>query len=617
MQRLHDFQLQLSRATTLRSSPWVCAFALIAGALVARIIVAVAPTNFNDLATAKGLGITSESILGGHSITADMVGFVLAISAALATSLFIWIIWAMRTARADQPLPDVISWSTPRTSTIEMVAVTLLAFVLFARFWNGHAATFSAFTTLVEEGEMLAWVDSVLRGRALFRDAFCLYGPLSVWAVATLFWLFKPSLGLWRHWIFALNAPALIAVYFLSRGISRTRIAAAACTIVVALVCASAVPAMSWSLCRVGLGLAALAALTRGLDRTSLGWSIATGALLATTLLYSPEIGAASIIAVAIVLLFKASLRATLWTGFGMILVLAPAAIYLATIGALKETIDGLFLFSRFRMLGFAGAPFPHLEFDLYTLRAYFVPVVLTVSGFWTATKLLRGLRDARVLTQLGLFIFGAVLFTAALTRPDESHLTFVAPPGLILLACLLEDAAFAVKSQNQRLAAVTGLTLGTLGLLLPWTLPAYDHFFTFIQPPSGRTIPVPRAGSALFPEEFALDLDRLTHAIQTRTSPNEPIWVFPGEALLYFLADRPQPTRFPQVVFAVTRAQRQELVADLERNRPRWTIIYRDAPELEGIPYSVAVPEVVEYLEAHYQFEINIGSFELLRRKD
>ena len=348
MQRLRDFQLRLRRAATLTSSPWVCAMALVAGVLVARPIVAVVPTNFSDLGTAKGLGITSESILGGHSITADLVAFVLAVSATLATSLFIWIIWGMRAGRADRALPEVIPWSTPRASAIEVAVVTLLVFMLFGRFWNGHAATFSAFTTLVEEGEMLAWVDSVLRGRALFRDAFCLYGPLSVWAVAALFWLFKPSLGLWRHWIFALNVPALIAVYFLLRGISRTKVTAAAGTIVVALVCASAVPAMSWSLCRVGLGLAALAALTRGLDRASLGWPIATGALLATTLLYSPEIGVASIIAVAIVLLLKASLRATLWTGFGMILVLAPAGIYLATIGALKETIDDLFLFSRF-----------------------------------------------------------------------------------------------------------------------------------------------------------------------------------------------------------------------------------------------------------------------------
>jgi 4-amino-4-deoxy-L-arabinose transferase-like glycosyltransferase len=192
----------------------------------------------------------------------------------------------------------------------------------------------------------------------------------------------------------------------------------------------------------------------------------------------------------------------------------------------------------------------------------------------------------------------------------------FVAPPALILLACLLEDAALAVKSQTQRLAAIAGLTLGAL-TVLPWALPAYDHFLSFIQPPSGRTIPVPRAGSALFPEEFALDLDRLIHAIQIRTSPNEPIWVFPGEALLYFLADRPQPTHFPQALFAITREQRQELVADLERNRPRWTVVYRDAPDLEGIPYSVALPEVVEYLRAHYEFEMNIGAFELLRRQD
>src|SRR5260370_17163467 len=103
---------------------------------------------------------------------------------------------------------------------------------------------------------MLAWVDSCLGGRALFRDAFCIYGPFSVWAVAALFWLFKPSLGLWRHWIFALNAPALIAIYFLLRGISRTKVAAAAGTIVVALVCASGVPAMSSSLFPLRLAFA-------------------------------------------------------------------------------------------------------------------------------------------------------------------------------------------------------------------------------------------------------------------------------------------------------------------------------------------------------------------------
>ena len=103
---------------------------------------------------------------------------------------------------------------------------------------------------------------------------------------------------------------------------------------------------------------------------------------------------------------------------------------------------------------------------------------------------------------------------------------------------------------------------------------------------------------------------------VQSRTAPGEPFWVFPNEALLYFLADRPQPTRFPLALFAVTRAQRLELVAELERARPRYAVVYRYAPIVDGISYGVALPEVVEYLDASYELDGNFGAFALLRRK-
>jgi hypothetical protein len=137
----------------------------------------------------------------------------------------------------------------------------------------------------------------------------------------------------------------------------------------------------------------------------------------------------------------------------------------------------------------------------------------------------------------------------------------------------------------------------------------------SLIEPPSGRTLALSRGGSALLPDEFAHDLEELTRAIQSRTAPNEPFWVFPNEALLYFLADRPQPTHFPLAIFAVTRKQREQLIADLERTRPRWAIIYLDAPTSDGIPYNVALPEVVAYLNANYEIESDIGAFVLMRR--
>jgi hypothetical protein len=265
-------------------------------------------------------------------------------------------------------------------------------------------------------------------------------------------------------------------------------------------------------------------------------------------------------------------------------------------------------------MLGFAAMPFPPLVPSPSSLRAYFVPAVLVIVAFSTVTKLLRGQRDARSLTELSLIILGTVLFTAALSRPDDAHFSFVIPPALILLTGLFENACFALRSPEYRVTAISGLLIG-VAALAPWNSLLWQNLQSLAKPPSGRTLSTPRGGSALLPEDFARDLDELTRAIQSRTASNEPIWVFPNEALLYFLADRPQPTHFCDALFAVTRAQREQLVADLERARPRWAVVYLDAPDVDNIPYAVALPEVVAYLNTHYEIESQIGAFALMRR--
>jgi len=615
-----NLQTRLRNAAALNASPWISAFALVAGAVVARLLIFLAPATGNDVEKAKALGIVSVSILAGHSKSADSAAYFLAMAGAIATSVAIWIIWTLRAGRdasRETTTTTTVSLTVPRAKVFEIAIVTLIAFALFGHFWNGRAATVSAWSTLSEEGEMLAWVDTVLRGGALWRDTFCLYGPLSVWSVAALFSVFHPSLGLWRLWIFALNPPAIIAAYFLLRATTRTRIAAIAGALAFALFSGSAIPAMSWSLLRVGLALAAIATLTRALDRRKNGWFVGTGALLGTAFLYSQEIGIASGLAVAVVLILQPNQRtmSILWTALGGAVVIIPALVYLMATHALGATVENLFLFPRVRVLGFAAFPFPRFALNTESLRAYFVPAVLVISAFFTAKKLLRGFRDARGFAELALFIFGALLFTAALSRPDYPHFSFVAPPALMLLAGLLESACFAIRLPNRGIIAIVGVVAAAVALL-PWMPMAQQTLRSLIEPPSGRTLDLPRGGSALLPDDFATDLEQLTRAIQSRTAPNEPFWVFPNEALLYFLADRPQPTHFPLAIFAITREQREQLIADLERTRPRWAIFYRDAPDDDGIPYTVAMPEIVAYVNANYEIETNIGAFALMRRR-
>src|SRR5438552_5347891 len=612
-----DLPIRLRRAGALNASPWVSAFAVIVGAFVAWHLASAISKTGTDVATAKALGIVSISILAGYSKSADSLAYALALFGAIATSLLIWSAWAIWAGRSGPEQPPPVPWNTPRANLLEFSVCAVIAFGVFGHFWNARAASYSSWCVLTEEGEMLAWVDTILRGGAVYRDVFCLYGPLSVWLVAALFHFFQPSLGLWRVWIFALNAAALIAIYLLLRGTTRTKAAAAAGAVIVAILCAPAIPAMSWSLSRVGFGLAAFAALMRALDRRSRAWFIGCGALIATALLYSQEVGTACVIGAGLIFLLTpvAHARAVLWTVAGAVLVLIPAIIYLAAIHAFAATIANLFVFPRVRMLGFAASPFPHFSFNAEAMRTYFVPAVLAVSAFSTATKFLRGLRDARILVEAGLFVFGVVLFSAPLSRPDDTHLAFAAPPAIILLTGLMEEAYSAISARGRRVAAIAGLAIG-VAFLGSWTPVARENIETITQLPSGRTLQLPRGGGARLPDDFARALEEITHAIQARTAPNEPFWAYPNEALLYFLADRPQPTRFPQVLFAATHAQREQIVADLERTRPQWTVFYIDSTEIERIPYDVAAPEVVAYLNAHYEVESSIGAFVLMRRK-
>jgi hypothetical protein len=601
----------VERAGTL----WKAALALAIGAAAAWLVVRVLPASGSDVERARALGIVSISILAGHSKSAESLAYFLGMAAALAASLACWRALAGRVALAPRPLAKPVGW-------LELALVALLFFAIFGRTWRLGAATLGPWPLLSEEGEMLAWVDTVLRGGALSRDVFCLYGPLSTWVVALLFQLFGASITLWRGWIFAAGAAGLVASFLLLRGLLRSRIGALAGALCVAVLCSSAIPAMSWSPSRVGLGLGALAALSRAYGAEPRRWLLATGALLAATLLYSQEVGVTCGVGAAAALALRPDrVRAFGWSAVGAAALLVPAVGYIAAQGALGATLDNLFLFPRIRVLGFGGLPFPAFAWSTESLRAYFVPAVLGVSGFATAVRLLGGDRGARTSTELALFLFGLLLFSAALSRPDTTHFAFVAAPALVLLAGLVEDAvvlaAARVAPLGDRALAAAGIALAITAVAPYWGIAGANLVsLTAPTPPSFRAIQLPRAGGALAPDDIAGDLEHLVAAIRGRTAPDEPIWVFPNEALLYFLAERPQATSYPLALFAVTRAQREDLVAQLERVRPRYAVVYRQAAVVDGITYDVALPEVVSYLASRYEGEADFGAFTLLRRK-
>src|SRR5438132_12120726 len=102
------------------------------------------------------------------------------------------------------------------------------------------------------------------------------------------------------------------------------------------------------------------------------------------------------------------------------------------------------------------------------------------------------------------------------------------------------------------------------------------------------------------YAEEVAFRIDQVSKTIREFTRSNEPIFDFSNQPAFYFFADRPNPTRFYQVPIASPREFQSEVIAALERGKPK--VIIRTAPEwydeFDGIPNSMRAQAISAYID-------------------
>lgn len=130
-----------------------------------------------------------------------------------------------------------------------------------------------------------------------------------------------------------------------------------------------------------------------------------------------------------------------------------------------------------------------------------------------------------------------------------------------------------------------------------------------------GEWVPeLARAGVRVDPAT-ARSLRGLKSFLDEATAPGDDVYFFPNEAIYYFLLDRRNPTRFAISYFAITSELRRELVADLERRRPRFVVWSLRTWRVDGIRENVQVPEVLAYLLENYRAYRLLGDVQILER--
>jgi hypothetical protein len=455
---------------------------------------------------------------------------------------------------------------------------------------------------------------------------------------------------------YLLELPALLAAYVLLREVARTRWAAVGGLALLTFHRMWPMPGISWSLLRVGLGLAALAALARFLRRGSPSALWAAGALLGLSFLFSPEAGVASAVACGVALAIGCVregdgslllfVRRAFLMGVGCGCSILPVAAWFASRGALGALIENLVGFSRLRVLGHGGMEFPDLatrarewiansNSDTWGLlrdaiAVVFGPILLVVAMIRLGMGFLRGRRGPSIAIEAGLASYGAVLFVSPLTRPDLTHVIFAMPPVFILVVVLVERAIAAARAGGLLAdrAIAAAFALATILGLATFETDTIENVGIFARqlvrnvtargtPPAEedmRALDLPRSGGVRLPADRAAEIEGVVRFLDRTTAPGEPVWCFPAEPMLNFLADRPLANRYPVGLFAITRDQRLELLADVERRGVRRVVVNTKPIVVDGIPSRDALPELWSYVESRFEPDARFGRFVVMR---
>jgi len=250
---------------------------------------------------------------------------------------------------------------------------------------------------------------------------------------------------------------------------------------------------------------------------------------------------------------------------------------------------------------------------------ASLLPPLAALSVTWLVARS----RDWRLMLYLCVGVFA---FLNQYPRMDTLHLAWSAPPLLLVGAYALYRAYEWLRHRLHAegggrsivvacalmcvpvFAALPGVYLraGTLFESSPESgLPQRIPMLTLLRPPAVAGIRVWTA--------MSWQLTDVVDDLRSSTAPDEAIFAYPSEPLLYVLADRPNPTRHSHVYPGLPALEEEEIIAALEKANVR-TAVLSDA-WLSFWLGGGGNPALERYLSDHFEEVARFGVYRKLVR--
>lgn len=607
--------------------------------LFAVAIIDSIPFDFSqELAEARRLGIVSVTTIRGYPKSRDILFYTALIILPVTFSLGAWLLWSKSRRPALAAIFQSEFMGAPAIPDGRKLTILAVVLVILSMFnINYFYEPISGWPFVGEAGKELAWAGTLLDGGMYARDFYALFGPLQVYLLAWTMKVFGASVVVYRlyGYILALITNAVLIVFF-HQTIRRRGVFIFASLFCCLLISASL---------RFALGIVPLLILFRYLGSGRKLPIALSGLVLGISLLFSQEAGLCAVVAMAAFFYLEAR-RAGGYRQLaghaglvvmGCLLVLAPVLTYFYQQDALSRFFESVYGYPKLITLGYAALPFPHFsDFLAAPLSSgaylpYWIIGIYLLAAIRLSLLLFLGQGNKDINFRVAVLVYGLFLFRVALGRSDSSHFINSSLPAFLLVFLMLDDLAGGAHLRSHtgvrtgRIATIAALMLSLVLVIggtrfrdnLLGVVADLSHLTSrFTVQEMGVKLPQLRRGGVFFDPATAKDMMQIKNALDRYTTSGDYVLFFPNEAAYYFLFERRSPTRYVNAYYAVTTAQRLEMVADLERRKPAYVVYSLDSFRIDRVPEAVQVPEVVNYLLERYTPVENLGFSLILRRK-
>jgi len=618
--------------------------------------VLFSPFGMDDsLEQAGQLGLTSLTLREGYDKGQEVHAWLLSL---VLVPGGLWLGWKLATrsrpgnrGRAgDRESTPAAGGPAPRTAAAQLgrglpwivVAIAALAVALRPGVLHGPNP-WGAFGLLGEEGVYLGTIQALRSGRLLYADLHFPYGPLLIQPLQLWLAIFGDTIVSARAYVLLLHGVGVLGIAVTLRlALGRSPLAhwtAAAGAVALALLAPTDLPNLNSCLIRPVLAFLPVAMALAGMrwwrtlrsepTRKITPFHLA-GALVAIALLVSLDVGGAAAAGTLLALL-SARLGRGPWlqTGAALLLVLTVALAPLALAGSLGDFVQQALDSIRLGALGYQALPYPDplgLFANADGLRGTYPKDGLdAATATWSivpplVTWLALGVGAAGSphtaprrpgLPLLCTALTAALLFRAALGRSDLYHLWFYGAVPVTLLLSLLGARLWQVLSGPVRWV-VPGVATVLIAALLSLNPLGEVRFKK--NDSSETELALSRTGALRLDSATAAHLEAVVSWAR-RTPPDEGIYFYPSEAMLYFLTDRPLPVGYLWAYDAPTRAMQERVIAELNTTRPRWLVHSQLTFPIDWIPEAELLPQLSLYIQSNYETVGILPGATLMRR--